>query len=230
MIFPGVIGQQQLLTIGGGAAGTRPIFVAVQSSAAASGALAVTLPAGWAAGQLAVMHVARGSAAPATPSGWTVVGSTLTSSSGTSALFWRILQGGDSGPTLDTGTNTAAVVWTFEVDTFNTGSPVSEIATNTSGGGLNATPSVGTSSAVTAGEHFVMHLHQTYSAFNTVSSYPYASAQHNRGTGISPAFVANRGCGQNFDGGTSAASQFTISANSNWTSRKIAIIGNGYVP
>lgn len=228
-MIPGIVAAQRKAVAVGGA-NARPVFVAVQSSAASSGTLAVTLPAGWAAGQLAVMHVARGSAAPATPSGWTVVGSTLTSNSGTSALFWRILQGGDSGPTLDTGTNTAAVVWTFEVDTFNAGSPVSEIATNTSGGGLSTTPGVGTSSAVTAGEHFVVHLHQTYGAFNTVSSYPYASAQHSRGVGSSPAFVANRGCGQDFDGGTSAASQFTISANSYWTSRKIAIIGNGYVP
>lgn len=228
-MIPGIIASQR----GAPPAGTsvaRPVFVAVQSSAATSGSLAVALPAGWAAGQLAVMHVARGSAAPATPSGWTVVGSTLTSNSGTSALFWRILQGGDSGPTLDTGTNTAAVVWTFEVDTFNAGSPVSQIATNTSGESLSSNPNVGTSSAVTAGEHFVMHLHQTYNVFNTVSSYPYASAQHSRGIGSAPAFVANRGCGQNFDGGTSAASQFTISANSYWTSRKIAIIGLGYAP
>lgn len=208
----------------------RPVFVSVVSAAATSGTLAVSLPAGWEPGQLAVLHVARGSAAPATPAGWNLVGSTLTSDAGRSSLFWRILQPGDSGPTLDAGTNTAAVVWTFAADTFNSASPVVEIATNTSGGGVSSTPGVGVSSSVSAGQHFVLQMHQTYNTFNTVSAYPYASAQHNRGIGSTPTFVANRGCGADFDGGTSAASSFTISANAFWTSRKIAIIGKGFTP
>lgn len=211
-------------------AGTRPVFVAVESRASSSGTLTVVLPPGWTAGQLAIMHVARGSAAPATPSGWTAVGSALSSNSGNSSLFWRILQGGDSDPVLDSGTNTCAIVWTFDAGTFNASSPISQIATNTSGGGQSSNPSVGASSSVTAGEHYVMHFSQAYGNFNTVSSYPYASAQHNRGVGSSPTFVASRGCGQNFDGGVSGASNYVMSASAFWTSRKIAIIGNGYVP
>ena len=226
MMIPGVLAQRRH---GGGVPTTaRPVFVAVQSSAAASGTLSVSLPAGWEPGQLAILHIARGSAAPATPSGWSVIGSTLSSGDGRSSLFWRILQAGDTAPTLDAGTNTVAVVWTFAADSFNAASPVIEIATNTSGGGLNTTPSVGASSSVSAGEHFVMQFHQTYSGFNTVSTYPYAAAQHNRGQGVTPAFVANRGCGAGFDGGISSASSFTISAIAFWTSRKIAIIGKGY--
>lgn len=208
----------------------RPLFVAVQSSAASSGALSVSLPAGWTAGELAIMHVSSGTTAPSTPSGWNVVGSTLTADAGTSALFWRILQSGDSAPTLDAGTNRAAVIWTFAAGTFNTSTPVSEIATYTSGASLLTTPGVGASSSVTAGDHYVMQFSSTYNVFNTISSYPYAAAQNNRGIGNAPAFSASRGCGANFNGGVSAASSFTISAYAYATSRKIAIIGLGFVP
>ena len=208
----------------------RPLFVAVQSTASASSSFSAALPVGWVAGQLAVMHIASGTTAPSAPAGWTVVGSTLTADGGTSALFWRILQGGDNDPVIVAGTNRAAVIWTFAAGTFNTSTPVSEIATYTSGASLVTTPGVSSSSSVTAGDHYVMQFSSTYNAFNTISSYPYAAAQNNRGIGSTPAFSASRGCGANFNGGVSAASSFTISASAYATSRKIAIIGLGFVP
>lgn len=208
----------------------RPVFVAAAQTVNASSAFTAALPAGWIAGQLAILHVASGSAAPATPSGWTAIGSTLTSDAGTSALFWRILQTGDTGAAIDAGTNRVAIIWTFEADTFNPATPVSQIASYSSGSGLVSTITVPASSSVTTGQHYVMQFHSTYNAFNTISTYPYANAQQNRGLGSAPAFVANRGCGANFDGGVSASSSFTISANSFATSRKIAIIGKGFTP
>lgn len=227
-MIPGIMAGQMRAAVGGGAA--RPVFVAVASVGLGSGPLAVDLPAGWAAGDLAVMHVVSGSSALDTPAGWTRVGSDLTSGTGTSALFWRILQGGDSGPTLESGTNRRATVWAFQGGTFNTGAPVSEIATGTSGGGLNTTPGVGASASVTAGEHFQMQFYGSSSSFHSVSSYPYAAAQHTANTGSTPNATRNTGCGANFDGGVSGASNFVVSANVTWVSRKIAIIGAGYVP
>lgn len=227
MMIPGIMAQRRVVA-GGGTA--RPVFVAVASSGVGSGPLAVGLPSGWSAGELAVMHVVSGSAALDTPSGWTRVGADLTSGTGTSVLFWRILQAGDSGPTLESGTNRRAAIWTFQAGTFNSGTPVSEIATNTSGGGLNSTPSVGSSISVTAGEHFQMQFYGASSGFHSVSSYPYASAQHTANTGSTPNATRNTGCGANFDGGVSAASNFVVSANVTWVSRKIAVIGSGYVP
>ena len=206
----------------------RPVYVSAAQTVSASAAFTAALPSGWVAGQLAILHVASGSAAPATPSGWTAIGSTLTSDAGTSALFWRILQTGDTGAAIDAGTNRVAIIWTFEAGTFNPATPVSQIATYSSGAGLVSTITVPASSSVTAGQHYVMQFHTTYNPFNTVSAYPYANAQQNRGLGSTPDFVSNRGCGANFDGGVSASSSFTISANTFATSRKIAIIGKGF--
>lgn len=227
-MIPGIVAAQ--MRVAAGEAPMRPVFVSVASNGIGSGPLAVGLPSGWSAGELAVMHVVSGSAALDTPSGWTRIGSDLTSGTGTSVLFWRILQVGDSGPTLSAGTNRRAAIWTFQVGTFNQSTPVSEIATNTSGGGLNTTPSVGSSSSVTTGEHFQMQFYGSSSEFHSVSSYPYASAQHTGGVGSTPNATRNTGCGANFDGGVSGASNFVISVNATWVSRKIAIIGSGYVP
>lgn len=214
--------------VAGGTA--RPVFVAVQSTVSSSAAFDAALPAGWVAGQLAILHVASVTTTLATPSGWTKVGTDLLAGTGATFLFWRILQAGDTGPSIAAGTNRVAAIWTFEADTFNPVTPVVQIATHTSGAGLSTTQTVGASSSVTAGEHYHMHLIGAASSFQTVSSYPYASAQHARGLGTTPDFAYNRGCGANFNGGVSAASQYTVSASAAWVSRKIAIIGKGFVP
>ena len=212
-------------------AGTaRPVYVSSQSTASASASFTAVLPTGWVAGQLAIMQVASGTSAPSTPPGWTAFGSTLSADAGTSALFWRILQSGDSGPTISTGTNRIAIIWTFEVGTFNPATPVVQIATYSSGAGLTSTFGVPNSSSVTVGDHYVMQFSSSYNAFNTITTYPYASAQQNRGIGSAPEFVAGRGCGANFNGGVSAASDYVISTGAYVTSHKIAIIGLGFVP
>lgn len=207
----------------------RPVFVAsVDSAVFGVGALTVALPAGWAAGQLALLRVVSYGASITTPAGWTQVGTELVSTDGKDVLFWRILQTGDSGPTLSSSTNVVAIVWTFSTDTFNAAVPVSEIATRTSAGALSTGHTIPNSSSVTAGEHYVMHFDGWSGTFASVSSYPYASAQATRGHGSTPNATRNSGCGQNFDGGVSAGVNFTVSANTVWTSRKVAIIGKGY--
>lgn len=228
MIIPGVVAQQQLLSVAGGTA--RPVFSAVASNGVGSGTLVVGLPSGWADGELAIMHVVSGSAAPSTPAGWNRVGSDQAEGTGTAALFWRILQSGDSGPTLSSGTNRRATVWTFKAGTFNPTTPVSDIAANTVGGGVSSTPSVGASSPVATGEHYQMQFYGASSDFHSVSSYPFASAQSTANTGSTPIATRNAGCGANFNGGVSGASNFVVSANISWMSRKIAIIGAGYAP
>lgn len=228
MIFGIVAGQVRPLDAPASTA--RPVFVSVASNGLGSGSLVVGLPAGWLPDELAVMHVVSGSSAPTTPAGWTRVGSDQADGTGTTALFWRVLQSGDSGPTLSSGTNRRAAVWTFQAGTFNVSTPISQIAQNTTGGGLSSSPSVGSSSSVTAGEHFVMQFYGSSSDYHSVSSYPYASAQHTGGTGSTPNATRNTGCGANFNGGVSGASNFVVSGNVSWMSRKIAVIGLGFVP
>jgi hypothetical protein len=224
----GMMAAQMRAVLGGTA---RPVYVAVQSTVSGSASFSAVLPVGWVAGQLAIMHIASGTTAPSAPAGWTVVGSTLTADAGTSALFWRILQGGDSDPVIDAGANRAAIIWTFGAATFNQSTPVVEISARTYGDAtFPSTITALASSPVTAGEHYVMQFASTYNNFNTITTYPYASAQNNRGIGSTPTYSASRGCGQNFDGGVSASSSFVNSAGSYATTRKIAIIGLGFVP
>ena len=206
----------------------RPVYVAAAQTVDASAAFTAALPAGWSEGQLAILHVASGSAAPSTPSGWTVVGSTLTSDAGTSAVYWRILQAGDTGAAISAGTNRVAIIWTFQSGTFNPSSPVVQIVANQYGATTTSAPGVPNSNSIATGEHYLLQFCNTYNAFNTVSAYPYASAQQARGLGTAPTFVGNRGCGANFDGGISASSSFTLSAAVYANSRKVAIIGLGY--
>lgn len=222
--------QRLMMGYGAVAATARPLFVAVQSSVSSSAEFTATLPTGWVAGQLAVLHVASITSTLATPAGWTKVGADISAGTGTTFLFWRILQAGDVGPSIAAGTNRVAVIWTFDTGTFNTSTPVVQIATHTSVAATSTTHTVGASSSVTAGEHYHMHLVGAGSTFQTVSSYPYASANHNRGIGTTPDYVFSRGCGANFNGGVSAASQYTVSASAAWVSRKIAIIGLGFLP
>lgn len=211
-------------------ANARPVFVSAASSASLSSAFNATLPSGWLPGQLAILHVSSAqSPSLAAPAGWSVVGSHLSSVDATSALFWRVLQVGDAAPTIPAGTNRAAIVWTFEAGTFNPTTPLVQISTNTAGG-LNATPSVGSSSLVSVGEHFQMQFFAASGNFATISTFPYTAAQQSRGAGSNPIHSLNAGCGSTFNGGSSASSSFTLSVGKYWASRKIAIIGLGYSP
>ncbi|MDT4813958.1 hypothetical protein FQZ97_469530 [compost metagenome] len=216
-----------------GAAGlARPVFVAAENSVTTSAAFTASLPAGWSAGQLAILHVSSITATLPTPPGWNLVGSHLSSGGGgvvTSALFWRILQEGDSGPSIQAGTNRAAAIWTFAAGTFNASNPVVQIATG-AGDGLGFTPVVGTASPVAVGQHYQMQFLAAGGNFNTVLGYPYAAAQQTRGIGSAPSFSCSSGCGVSFGGGVSSPNGFSLSASTNWVTRKIAIIGKGYSP
>ena len=225
MIIPGVLSQMAQLVSGGGG-GVRPVFVAVASSAATSGSLSVALPAGWVSGQLAIMSVIS-EVSKTAPAGWNAIGSEIVNNTAYASAYWRILQIGDSSPVLPSATDTVAVVWTFEAGTFNPTTPVAEIATQNTGS-LSTNHSVPSSTTVAAGQHFVMHLDSGNSGFATVSSYPYAAAQHTRGIGVSPTYSICTGCGVAFDGGVSASTTVVVSANTRWIGRKIVIVGSGY--
>ena len=90
--------------------------LAGDSAAAASTTQAVTLPTGWQAGDFCVIggRVGSSSGAWTDPAGWTVINTANYVTGGYSfAFYYRILQAGDTNPTLTFGTS-STWVWVSE--------------------------------------------------------------------------------------------------------------------
>lgn len=95
------------------------------SGGATSTSFATSLPSGWAADDVAVLaaHVSGGVLTISTPAGWTLVpGVSWPVAEGSASrmyVWYRVLQGGDSAPTL---TNSGSVTGGWEMQAFRGGS------------------------------------------------------------------------------------------------------------
>ncbi len=74
--------------------------------AASQGTGAITLPTGWAVGDLAILTLARIGSAFITSGGWTLIDNVkFNTSGGDLNIYYRILQSGDTGPSVSNGEN-----------------------------------------------------------------------------------------------------------------------------
>lgn len=74
--------------------------------AASEGTGAITLPTGWAVGDLAILTLARIGSAYITSGGWTLIDNVkFNTSAGNLNIYYRILQSGDTGPSVSNGEN-----------------------------------------------------------------------------------------------------------------------------
>lgn len=126
-------------------------YVGVSSGNSAGGtstSFVTTLPAGWAAGDVAVLsgHVRGASLTMGTPAGWTLVPGPawpVAQASNSRAYAWyRVLQAGDTAPTI---TNSGAMTGGWSMTVYrggDTSSPIGQVGTSAVSGTLVALPSL----------------------------------------------------------------------------------------
>lgn len=129
------------------------------SGSATSSSFVTSLPAGWAAGDVAVLvgHVSGSALTMSTPAGWTLLaGPTWPVQEGSASRLYawsRILQGGDTAPTI---TNSGSVTGGWECTAWRDASGVAQAATSTASGTAVTLPTlsgVGAGSALVVGVH-----------------------------------------------------------------------------
>ncbi|MEU4590045.1 hypothetical protein [Micromonospora aurantiaca (nom. illeg.)] len=132
------------------------------SAAGTSTSFTTTFPGGWSAGDVAVLvgHVSATNLTMSTPAGWTAVpGPSWPVNESTNSrmyAWYRVLQGGDSAPTIS---NSGAVTggWEMVVVTgVSPSTPLGQVATATASGSSIALPSV---TGVAAGSLLLADVH-----------------------------------------------------------------------
>lgn len=109
MIFPGVIGQQQLLTMGGGPS-TPPEWITKGPFAAAAGLATASWPSSseYEVGDLAVIFIGTPNEPLSVPAGWTQIVGISTGSGGVGLrlfAFWKIIDGTEASFTVGNAAN-----------------------------------------------------------------------------------------------------------------------------
>lgn len=210
--------------VGESSAPVRPVFLGSSNNGVDSAAFTVSLPAGWAAGDLAVLLISTAGTGSASVSGFTSVTSVQASGCRIQVLY-RVLQSGDASISIPSGVRRSAMCLLFKGGTF---SSTASVTTLSSGSGSGTAPTFGVSSVVVdAGLHLVLDAVST-DGNNTPPPITYSGpiAQRWRSVGVAT-FTSLICSGNDFDGGGVApVTSFTIGASLGWVSSKVLIRGN----
>ena len=201
----------------------RPVFRSNSAASTESGTLSVPLPAGWAVGDLGILHIGSTSASAISITGWTEITS-RSSTNGMQRTYYRILQSGDGAASVPNVGKRAALMLAFEALTFDGSNPVAVLSgASDSGTGTSVTSPA--SDSVAALPYFRIQAINTNRAtfYTDTTTYPFAALQLVRSTGGSFPFPVIYMSGGNFDGGIDPSSSFVRPASESWASYKILI-------
>ena len=206
----------------------RPVFAASGGGAGAlSASHILSLPIGWAAGQLAIIvtfsSVANtNSVAASVMTGWArLLRQTSASPSGSLEVWYRELQSGDTAPTLVSSASCYRSWRCFSIQagTFNPEAPIFVANTATNSTGTSATVPAGSTSFSDSPRLLLMCLgYRIASGLPSVSAYPLPNNQGDVLAGVSANHAGTAICLNSFDAGTTPSGAFTVSlATSNAT-------------